>query len=270
MGGFFHPTDLSSASQVAFQHALKLALAAGSELTIMHVNTHNGRVHHEDLPGVRDTLQQWKVITPSPGGVGEMPEGLSVRKIVAHKKDPVKSCQHYLDEHAVNMVVLAVHQYAGRSRWLHHSTGEPIAKGAGEKSLFVPYGVDGFVNDKDGSLSLQNILLPIANHPSPRAAIDAASELITMLKLPAGNVTLLYVGDEGDVPTIRLPESSAWTWKTVIQQGNVVENILQIAASHDLVVMTTEGRHGFLDALRGSTTEQVLRKISCPLLVAPA
>jgi len=34
----------------------------------------------------------------------------------------------------------------------------------------------------------------------------------------------------------------------------------------DLVAMTTEGRHGFMDALRGSTTERVLRTAPCPVL----
>jgi nucleotide-binding universal stress UspA family protein len=34
----------------------------------------------------------------------------------------------------------------------------------------------------------------------------------------------------------------------------------------DLVVMTTAGHHGFMDVLRGSTTERVLRAIPCPLL----
>ena len=42
------------------------------------------------------------------------------------------------------------------------------------------------------------------------------------------------------------------------------------ATDADLVVMTTEGRHGFLDALRGSTTEAVLRRANRPLLAVPA
>ncbi|MGB1685776.1 MAG: universal stress protein [Pseudomonadales bacterium] len=33
--------------------------------------------------------------------------------------------------------------------------------------------------------------------------------------------------------------------------------------------MPTQGRHGFLDALRGSTTEQVMRELQCPLLAVP-
>ena len=34
----FHPTDFSQDSQVAFAHALKLALVFRAELTIMHVD----------------------------------------------------------------------------------------------------------------------------------------------------------------------------------------------------------------------------------------
>jgi nucleotide-binding universal stress UspA family protein len=36
-----------------------------------------------------------------------------------------------------------------------------------------------------------------------------------------------------------------------------------------LIVMTTEGRHGILDALRGSVTRQVLRAAPCPVLAVP-
>ena len=38
----------------------------------------------------------------------------------------------------------------------------------------------------------------------------------------------------------------------------------------NLIVMPTEGRHGVFDALRGSTTERVLRRVRCPVLAVPA
>jgi nucleotide-binding universal stress UspA family protein len=41
------------------------------------------------------------------------------------------------------------------------------------------------------------------------------------------------------------------------------------ATKADLVLMTTEGHDGFLDALRGSTTERVMRSVSCPMLAVP-
>jgi nucleotide-binding universal stress UspA family protein len=55
------------------------------------------------------------------------------------------------------------------------------------------------------------------------------------------------------------------------RQGNVVETILDVAdeIGADVIVMGTKGNQGFLDALRGTTTEQVLRKSLRPLLAVP-
>jgi nucleotide-binding universal stress UspA family protein len=38
----------------------------------------------------------------------------------------------------------------------------------------------------------------------------------------------------------------------------------------NLIAMPTAGHHGFLDAVRGSTTERVLRHAPCPVLAVPA
>ena len=53
--------------------------------------------------------------------------------------------------------------------------------------------------------------------------------------------------------------------------GPIVETIAATAREldADLIVMTTRGRHGFLDALRGSTTERVLAEAGCALLAIP-
>ena len=40
-------------------------------------------------------------------------------------------------------------------------------------------------------------------------------------------------------------------------------------ANADLIVMSTDGRNGFLQALRGSHTERVLREVPLPLLAVP-
>ena len=37
----------------------------------------------------------------------------------------------------------------------------------------------------------------------------------------------------------------------------------------DLIGMPTMGHHGFLDALRGNTTERLLRQAPCPVLAVP-
>jgi len=50
-----------------------------------------------------------------------------------------------------------------------------------------------------------------------------------------------------------------------------VRSVLDTARelSADVIVMVTEGRNGFLDALRGSTTEQILRGAKCPVMAVP-
>jgi nucleotide-binding universal stress UspA family protein len=54
--------------------------------------------------------------------------------------------------------------------------------------------------------------------------------------------------------------------------GAPVETILREATlwQPDLIVLTTQGHRDFLDALRGSTTERVLRGAHCPVLAVPA
>jgi nucleotide-binding universal stress UspA family protein len=74
------------------------------------------------------------------------------------------------------------------------------------------------------------------------------------------------------MPEIEIDEHPGWTWRKLTRNGDVVDTILAVAreTSADLIVMTTAGRHGFLDALRGSTTERVLRSGNLPLLAIPA
>ena len=61
----FHPTDFSQDSQVAFAHALKLALVFRAELTIMHVDPAVSPEGFEDFPRIRPTLAQWGLL-PNP------------------------------------------------------------------------------------------------------------------------------------------------------------------------------------------------------------
>ena len=57
-----------------------------------------------------------------------------------------------------------------------------------------------------------------------------------------------------------------------VHTGDVISTILKIAAEQkvNLIAMPTAGHHGFLDALRGSTTERVVRHAPCPVLAVPA
>ena len=74
------------------------------------------------------------------------------------------------------------------------------------------------------------------------------------------------------MPALTLHTVDGWRWDRITKAGDVIETIVATARGTraDLIVMTTDGRNGFLDALRGTHSERVLRAAPCPLLAIPA
>ena len=135
----------------------------------------------------------------------------------------------------------------------------------------MPHGVEGFVAQRDGVVSLERILIPVAPTPKAQPALAAAARMVSRLSRPTGMFTLLHVGATGDMPVVNRPHVSGWQWDSVTKGGDVVDTILDTARTTkaNLIVMTTAGRNGFLDVLRGSHSERILRRSPCPLLVIP-
>lgn len=266
-----HPTDFSDASRVAFHHALRIALLSKASLTLLHATPAEAETEWLDFPGVRETLERWGYLPKgSPrSAVGEL--GIDVFRVVARQSDPVKAVLHYLTQHPADLIVLATHQHDGEQRWLRQAVAEPLAREAAQMTLFVKENTDGFVSARDGAAALTNVLIPIAAVPRAQPAVEAAARLVAGLNCPRGVFTLLHVGDAGSAPKVHCPELPGWEWKRVLQSGNVIDEIVNTAATTnaDLIVMTTDGRNGFLDALRGSHSERVLRNTNIPLLTVP-
>ena len=268
MKSVLHPTDFSKASTVAFHHALKVTLLTKSKLTILGVASHGSE--WEDFPGIRETLERWQLLPKdSPrSAIAEL--GIDARKIIAKHKDPVEAVLGFAKSHPVDLIVLATHQHEGRVSWLGMSVVQPVARRAAELTLFLPDSCDGFVAD-DGSVSLRRILIPVAETPPPQTAVEAACRLAASLKCPQGTFTVMHVGQAGTMPRIRHPNVPGWEWKEELRTGNVIQTIIDTAneMDADLVVMATDGRSGFLEGLRGSHSERVLRQTGVPLLTVP-
>jgi nucleotide-binding universal stress UspA family protein len=267
----FHPSDFSAASEIAFAHALKAALIAEATLTIFHVSP-DRKENWTEFPGVRQILERWGIL-PKDSPKSAVPElGIKVKKVVAQDKDPVKAVLGFLEHHPSDLIVLATQQDKRRVQWLENSVAKPVARKSRQMTLFIPTGVEGFISLQDGSVSLKNILIPVAPIPMAQPAIQAAVRIAQRLNCLTGQFTILYVGDESEMPEVSCPELPGWEWTKMSQKGDITEVILQTARGMDadLIVMSTEGRQGFLDALRGSNSEQVLRQCGCPLLAIPA
>jgi nucleotide-binding universal stress UspA family protein len=266
-----HPTDFSEGSKIAFYHALKAALTAKSKLTLLHVSSDDPRAAWSGFPGVRETLEQWGLLPPGSPKHAVAELGMNVGKAVTQKKDPVEAVVNFLNAHPAELIVLATHQRQGAARWLNSSVAEPIARKAQEMTLFISGETKGFVSAEDGSVSLNNILIPVALSPLAQPAIDAAARLVKTLDCKQGTFTLLHVGSGDSMPAVTLPDVPGWEWKKDVRGGEVIQTIVEVSkeTDSDLIVMTTDGRNGFLDGLRGSHSERVLRLAKIPLLTVP-
>ena len=266
-----HPTDFSESSLVAFHHALMAAKLSRSKLTLLHVPT-DGTSEWSHFPGVRETLERWGALPKgSPrAAVGTL--GINACKVMANKGEPVDAVVNYLERNPTDLIVLSTSKRDGRIPWLGKSVAEPVTRKAGEMTLLIPGDVEGFVSDKDGSISLNRILIPIARTPRPEPALNAAARLVQKWNCSEGTFVVLHVGNSNTMPALRLPEVPGWTWKKELRDGgDVIEGINQSAKENkaDLIVLASDGRNGFLDALRGSHSERLLRYGVAPLLTIP-
>ena len=267
----FHPTDFSPASNVAFAHALKLALATGGPLTILHVVGDGMEAPRSSFPHVRRTLAAWKLVDGDsrPEEVARL--GIAIKKLEIEGGDPAKAIAQYLEGRQMDLVVLSTHQHG----WLRlggaPAVAESVMRSTQIPCLFIPPASDGFVRFEDGAVGLRRIIVPVAREPDPQAAVDAAFALTRLLGPDTIDATVLYVGAPLDAPRLHLPEAPGWTWAQVSLEGSVETTILEVVTDTDadLLVMTTHGPHGFLGALRGSTGSRLVRRCPCPVLAIP-
>ncbi len=258
-----HPTDFSEGSAEAFAHALRLALEFRCRLDLLHVRSRDGE--WSLFPHVRETLARWELL-PRDAAHSEVGEklGIEIRKIEIEHRDPLHGVSEFLLSHRPDLVVMATHGAQGLSRFLSESISEGIAQKTRIPALFLGPNIRPFVDWKTGRMHLRNALVPVARDPSPQRALMFFHHLFGKL----GLVTrFIHVGHERF--ELISPKGARENVSTL--EGPTVDSILSAANTFlaDLLVMPTAGRNGFLDALRGSTTEQVLHRAPCPLLALP-
>jgi len=271
----FHPSDFSEASLHAFAHALAIGLIRQTELTILHSGSDFlGADEWTKFPPVRKTLERWGLLEPGSDRAAIFDEfQLRVQKVNLRSLSPLSASMKYLKKHPTDLIVLSTHGREGVPRWIRPSKAERLAHRAGTLTLFVPESGRGFVSLEDGGVDLSRVLSPIDHGPNPAAAITYATRAARALRASATpEIVMLHVGETSDLPPIEVPKDSGCSFRTEQRDGPVVDGILQVAREidADMIAMTTQGHDGFLDALRGSVTDQVLRGAPCPLLAVPA
>lgn len=268
-----HPSDFSAAGDSAFAHALALALVRGTRLTILHAGAEpRSSRTWERFPSVRARLERWGLLERgSPRSAVSKELAVQVKKVAVRDRKPVSGILNYLESREFDLLVLATRGAKGPPRWLKPSVSGRLARRAKTLTLFVPRGARGFVSSDDGSFVLRRILVPVDHRPDPRAAMELAARAARLLGSGDTEVTVFHVGSRGRMPKTRIPDDLSCDWEVATAQGKVVDEILAAAdrIPADLIVMVTAGREGLVEALRGGTTEKLLRRTRCPLLTVP-
>lgn len=265
-----HPTDFSDLSHNAFTHALRISLAAKCRLYVAHIADRSGASPWGSFPHVRETLACWGFCDASlPIDAVFDRLGIEVAKVEIGSHDPVRGLERFLANHPSELLVLATHARDGMPRWFAPSIAEAMARRARTQTLFISGQCTGFVDSGTGALRLKRILVPVDHTPPPGSAITAIGRFCRALGIVA-DIRLLHIGSTA--PKLSSPKpAGADRWPLELRSGNVLDGILQAAADMDadLIVMATAGHQGALDALRGSTTERVVRQATCPVLAVP-
>jgi nucleotide-binding universal stress UspA family protein len=267
-----HPTDLGPASQPAFRHALRIALALKASLRLIHVH----RRAHEDtapvdaFPHVRETLVRWGMLAPGapPSALAEQLD-LHVSKAEAVAAHPEAALEELVAKAAPDLIVLGTHGRDGIDAFRHGSVAETLTRRVRMPALIVPGAVEGFVREADGAASVASVLAPVVSSPDPMPAVVLASRFLRAFGAEP-RISLLHVGPGGGAASDRAAQPGHYG--VMFRAGPVVDAIVDATGetAADLIVMTSEGHDSLADALHGSTTEQVLRRAGRPLLVVPA
>jgi nucleotide-binding universal stress UspA family protein len=268
-----HPTDFSAASDRAFAHALGISLLRQTRFTILHIGPEKERnIEWSKFPPVRKTLERWGLLQGD-SHESAVADELNVRvtKLAIRGRNPVNETLKFLEKNPHDLVVLATEGRDGVARWLDPCDAEAMARRSNTMTLFVPAESDkGLISLSDGETHVNNILVPLDRKPDFRTAAEFARRVAEAMGEDEVTITLMHVGDE--MPELGdLEDGPGWRWRHELRNGDPIEEMLAAAEelSADLIVMATDGRNGMLDVVRGSHTEQVVRRCQCPLLAVP-
>ncbi len=288
------PTDLSDASVRALTYAAAFARWYGAQLTVLYVvptfdpitvgpGTFNGPVQMVVPMSREEIREEMRRITNSAGM-----ESLDVI-LSAQDGDPPRNIVDHALETAADLVVMGTHGRSGFERLLIGSVAEKVVRKAPCPVLLVPPHLTAAAPE---DVTFKHILCAMDFSP---AALQALGFALDLARQADGVVTVLHalewLAEEEprenvhfNVPEYRrylvqdaqervrtLIAEESRDWSAIDERvvfGRAYCEILKVAAESgtDLIVMGAQGRGGLGLTLFGSTTQQVLRAATCPVL----
>jgi nucleotide-binding universal stress UspA family protein len=286
------PVDFSESSVRALAYATALARWYDAHLIVLHVVP-----TFEPMQVRGDLGDPVRVVTPMPQEqvLAEMSRSLNLAAMsrhatpIAEAGDPQVTIIDQAISTKADLIVMGTHGRRGFKRLFLGSVTEAILREAPCPVLTVPPHARTGVSE---AVTFKRILCPIDFSPSSLQALGFAVDLARQAD---GRVTLLHViewlaeeepraSTHFNVPEYRrlmvddaqerlrsvvAEESRTWVEiDDVVAFGRAYREILRTAEMKpvDLIVMGAQGRGGIGLALFGSTTQQIVRGSTCPVL----
>ena len=280
------PTDLSSESDEALRYALALARAYKAKLILLYCRRPASVVEWANVSNAARLFEQMLYTHLD---ANEM-KALDWEAAIAEGEDVGRAIVAEASKRSVDLIVM-------RSRRRPHaaalfgSTAETISRYASCPVLVVHHDEREWVGLSAGDIDLKRVLVTSDFSPDSQLALNYG---IALAEEYQTELHFLHVLDrqEQDPPEFSwvhvdlesryaeaarrlrdaIPSDAALWCKVVpsVRWGNIAEEILSYAKQHEIdLICVGVRRPGFdLNKLFGSTTEHVLRRAGCPILVA--
>ena len=286
------PTDFSDISRHALEHAIVIAGWYGSQIVALHVrkpiillNTvvPIPAIPTGSVPGdasrqrAQEQLRTW--LSPATAA------GL-LTDVVVDEGNPVGRTLEYARSLPADLIVMGTHGQGGFERLVLGSVAEKVLRKAACPVMTVPPPAA-----STSKVPFKQILCPVDFSDSSTAALRFA---FSLAQESNARLTLLHVFEwpADEASARRVLETSEFhrqweletrhqlealipddvrNWCTpepTLAFGKAYQQILRVAATEhaDLIVMGVRGRYAIDMMLFGSTTQQVVRQASCPVL----
>ena len=214
-------------------------------------------------------LSEWKISKDlSAQIVNAASLGFQIEYIAVQGRRLVDTLMEYVNQHNPQLIVIGTHGRTALNQLLERSYAETLFRRISTPSLFISPRARGFVHPTSGEVKFRRVLIPVDHAPAPEQAIHAAREFGRLLIGEEPRIQFVHIGHTEKIVDVRVIEP-----RFILRPGyDPVKGIMGVAAEliPDLICMTTAGHQGLLDALRGSTTQRVLRAAPCPVLTITA
>ena len=264
-----YPTDLSPESQPAFEAALRMALLHKSEFALLHVCGQDEE-GWDSFPGVRETMARWGFLEPQASAKDVYPQtGVTVRKYEIFADSVINGLVEFLrskakTDHSPDLLVMSSHGRAGLGAMLNPSVAGQLAHLSMLPTMIFGPLARPFVDTMTGKTDrIKTIMVAVDHEPSAQMSLRPLWALAEGLPI---TFDFVHIGDTAPV----LYDREKKKIPVRLFDGPVVETLLEEVEHVDLLAMPMVGRDGLLDALRGSTTEQIVAESIRPVLALPA